>query len=277
MQPVLKLASISVKFYILGNKSLPDPDRYRSKTSLHSQGAKSTTGSQIPQSKSLPTTESRSRPPSTTPNKKPKRSLSIKQRLSYLKENLLFATEFKYCKKHNDLQRMASLRQSLRSGKNPFARDANGNLPFERSTGVIRRKQQRDLELDEVDDQSLQRSRPLTPTQRSRPTTPTQRSRPASPEPTSKSTGFETQKQGRDVPMPRPRSTIFDADSAAQVEPDSPEAPAYSTESTKPLSRASSAHQLASYRERLVSAQQDIPSPQINTHQSRGVKSTTDL
>ncbi|XP_067944300.1 von Willebrand factor A domain-containing protein 5A-like isoform X2 [Watersipora subatra] len=136
-------------------------------------------------------------PPSINTNK-PKRSISFKQRLGYLKENLLFAADIKSCRKHNDLHRMNSLRSSIRSGTSPYAIDydeTDAILPRGKKIRKPKHDERRRADSKPVSSSGSMRtpspvymvpSRPTTPLSvvsevHRQPPTPAARSRPASP------------------------------------------------------------------------------------------------
>lgn len=133
-----------------------------------------------------------SRPPSIGSTRKPKRSLTFKQRLKNLKDNLMYSADIKYCRKRGDLNRMNSVRSSIRSGRSPYANDydetdalisSSGKKPKQRRA----RNRQPSTGAPSRPATTEGRSRPVTPESRSRPVTPESKSRPVTPDSITKS------------------------------------------------------------------------------------------
>lgn len=181
--------------------------------------------------------------PQVSKKQKPKRSLSFKQRMKNIKDNLLYAADIKYCRKHNDLSRMNSLRASVRSGRSPYVNDYDETdaLISTNKSGKSRRRnnqskvtgqprpgvtegrsrtltpelKSRAASSDSSIPEPVSRpttpaaqSRPVTPAARSRPVTPAARSRSVSPEAKSRPTtpNFRSWSKAPDRSYFRPRT-----------------------------------------------------------------------
>ena len=116
--------------------------------------------------------------PADSGKQKPKRSLTFKQRLKNLKDNLMYAADIKYCRKHNDLTRMNSLRSSIRSGRSPYANDYDETDALISNSKPKRRSRSRQPRGNNHN----VGSRPATSDGRSHPVTPESRSRAVTPE-----------------------------------------------------------------------------------------------
>ena len=219
----------------------------------------------MPKSNSYPASQSQARESSKQPSLK--RSLSIKERIRYLKENLLFHVEFKYCKKTNDLERMDSLRQSARSGLSLFTEDNQGRNHFQRMSTVRNRR-----DYDTVDKEKHgskprnnnsrpvrsdsgsrsgnpeSRSRPVTPEARSRPVPPDARSRPTTPEDSSRPVTPEARSRSVNPDLRDQQSNQTPASSIRMLHSQSEAS--LSSQQDRPSSRSSN-QQLINYRERL--------------------------
>lgn len=114
----------------------------------------------------------------THQSKKPKRSLTFKQRMKNLKDNLLYASDIKYCRKTSNLKRMSSVRSSIRSGRSPYANDYDETDALISTTKKSKQRRPRNRQLK--DSSQGVGSRPATTDGRSRTVTPESRSRPPS-------------------------------------------------------------------------------------------------
>lgn len=143
------------------------PATTASRSSLKSLSSQKSQAQPIPSSKSWPVSQrsEATKQTSSQPSKPLKRSLSIKDRLRLLKENLLFGKELRYCKKHKDMNRMNSLRMSIRSGQNPFSKHSVDKENFTRQKTVHNRPPRRD-----PNDRDVVDRRPAAPTPRPRST-----------------------------------------------------------------------------------------------------------